>query len=248
MEVMYDGTCFHGSQIQGDLPTVQLAVNKVLSTLLRTDVVSFGASRTDEGVHALCNYYHFDHETELHPDFLYKCNAILPQSMAVKRICKAASPEFNARFDARIRSYRYRIYRHKDPFLVNRAFYFPFPLREDVLQETAAIVKATTQFESFAKRNSQVKTMNCTILESRWEHVGNELHYVVVGNRFLRGMVRGLVGTQLHIARGNKTVADFQQIVAAQNCTKAFFNVPGHGLYLEHIGYPDGALIDLMTR
>jgi tRNA pseudouridine38-40 synthase len=121
-------------------------------------------------------------------------------------------------------------------------------LHEDILHHTAAIIKATTQFESFAKRNSQVKTMNCTIHESRWEHVGNELHYVVVGNRFLRGMVRGLVGTQLNIARGNKTVADFQQIVEAQNCTKAFFNVPGHGLYLEHIGYPDGALVDLMTR
>ena len=100
LEVMYDGTKFHGSQVQGDTPTVQLELNKALSTFLRMPVTTFGASRTDEGVHALCNCYHFDMEGAPGDDFLYKCNAILPYSLSVKRMYRAIDPEFNARFDA----------------------------------------------------------------------------------------------------------------------------------------------------
>jgi tRNA pseudouridine38-40 synthase len=248
LEVMYDGTCFHGSQIQGDTPTVQLSVNNTLSTLLRKPILSFGASRTDEGVHALSNFYHFDHDDELRPDFLYKCNAIMPSSVCVKKVYRANDPEFNVRFAAVVRSYRYRIYAAKDPFLVNRALFYPFPICEDTLHQTAAAIREYDQFESFAKRNAQSKTMFCTIYQSRWERVGQELHYVVAANRFLRGMVRGLVGTQLHIARGSKDVAAFRSIVEAQNCTKAFFNVPGHGLYLEKVEYPENAMTDLLSR
>ena len=244
---MYDGTCFHGSQIQGDTPTVQLALNNTLSTLYRRPVPTVGASRTDEGVHALCNYYHFDMEEELRPDLQYKCNAILPGGLAIKRILKANDPEFNARFDAIRRRYRYRIYTNKDPFLLNRAFFYPFKLDHHALDQTAAILKEYKQFETFAKRNAQNHTFNCTIHQSHWEFNGEELQYVVEANRFLRGMVRGLVGTQLHIARGKATANDFRKIVEAQDCTKAFFNVPGHGLYLEEIIYPDGMLSDLIA-
>lgn len=240
IEVMYDGTCFHGSQIQGETPTVQLALNNVLSTLFRRPVPTVGASRTDEGVHALCNYYHFDLDEEPRMDLLYKCNAILPGALAVKRIVKANNPEFNARFDAIKRRYRYRVHTKKDPFLLNRALFYPFSLNRSMLDETAAILKEYTQFETFAKRNAQNHTFNCTIHQSHWEYTDGELHYVVEANRFLRGMVRGLVGTQLHIARGKGDAGDFRKIVEAQDCTKAFFNVPGHGLYLEEITYPEG--------
>src|SRR5688500_7946828 len=109
LEVKYDGTAFHGSQLQGGIPTVQLAINKSLFTLLRKEVISFGASRTDEGVHALCNCYHFDLEEPLHPAFQYKMNAILPSSLSVSRMFIANNDEFNARFDAVSRRYRYRI-------------------------------------------------------------------------------------------------------------------------------------------
>lgn len=240
LEVMYDGTSFHGSQVQGELPTVQLSINNALSTLLRRQVVSFGASRTDEGVHALSNFYHFDHEDELRPDFLYKCNAILPRGVAVKAIYKA-QPGFNARFDALSRSYRYRIYRTKNPFLVNRAFFYPFPIDFNVLCEAAAVIGEYRSFDSFAKRHGHSKTSECAIQLSKWEEADGELHYVVRANRFLRGMVRGLVGTQLHIARGGD-VDRLRAIIEARDCTKAFFNVPGHGLYLEEVKYPEGAL------
>lgn len=246
VEVMYDGTLFHGSQVQNELPTVQLSVNNAISILLRREVITFGASRTDEGVHALSNFYHFDHDTELRPDFLYKCNAILPQGVALLALYRAADG-FNARFNATSRSYRYRIYRAKNPFLVNRAFHFPYRLDRAVLDETAAALMQYREFGSFAKRHGQAKTMECAIYESRWEDAGDELHYVVRANRFLRGMVRGLVGTQLHIARGGKDVARFRAIADAQDCTKAFFNVPGHGLYLEQVEYPAG-MLDVLQR
>jgi tRNA pseudouridine38-40 synthase len=243
LEVMYDGTCFHGSQVQGDTPTVQLAVNVALSTLLRAPIASYGASRTDEGVHALQNYYHFDWEDDLRPDFLYKCNAVMSGGVAVRKIFRAVNPDFNVRFDATARSYRYRIYATKNPFLLGKALFYPFPLDMEVLTNTAGVIKEYTNFESFAKRNSQTKTFDCQIVESYWERNGEELHYIVRANRFLRGMVRGLVGTQLKMAKGGRDLGHFRQIIEARDCTKAFFNVAGHGLYLEHIVYNEGSLV-----
>lgn len=242
LEVMYDGTQFHGSQLQGELPTVQLALNQTLSTLYRRPVATFGASRTDEGVHALCNYFHFDTAEELNFDLLYKCNAILPPGVAVRKIYKAAKEDFNVRFDATRRKYRYRIYQKKNPFLLNRALFFPFRLERELLKKSAEIIKEYTHFESFSKRNTQSKTFNCTIEQSYWEENGEELHYVVIANRFLRGMVRGLVGTQLQIARGKLATDDFREIIEARDCTKAYFDVAGHGLYLEEISYPEGMM------
>lgn len=238
LEVAYDGTAFHGSQVQGDTPTVQLALNQALSVLLRKEAITVGASRTDEGVHALESYFHFDHEEPLHLHFRYKMNAILPGTVTVKRVLLAHDPEFNARFAALSRRYRYRIYHQKDPFLQNRALYYPFRIDMEVLRETAAVLKEYTDFESFSKRNTQTFTFNCNILDSHWEQHGAELHYVVEANRFLRGMVRGLVGTQLKIAGGKRPMDDFRRIIEAKDCRQAYFNVPGHGLYLEHIAYP----------
>ncbi|RYZ51355.1 MAG: tRNA pseudouridine synthase A [Sphingobacteriales bacterium] len=242
LEVSYNGTAFHGSQLQGDTPTVQLELNKALSLLLREEVISFGASRTDEGVHALSAFYHFDTLQELHPHLEYKLNAILPAALAVTGIFRCADPEFNARFDAISRTYRYRIYFDKNPFYKERALYYPFRLQDEVLHETAAVLRNYRDFESFSKRNTQSKTFVCTISESRWERHGDQLHYVVTANRFLRGMVRGLVGTQLQIARGKGDVSDFISIIEARDCTKADFSVAGHGLYLEKISYEPGKL------
>jgi tRNA pseudouridine38-40 synthase len=245
LEVAYDGTAFHGSQIQGEQETVQLYVNKAVSTLLRKDIITFGASRTDEGVHARCNMYHFDVEEPLLPNFLYKVNAILPPKISANAIYLANDPEMNARFAALSRQYRYRIYKKKDPFLLNKALFFPFNLDRARLDETASIIKEYEDFESFSKRNSQVFTFKCDIIQSYWEDKDGELHYVVEANRFLRGMVRGLVGTQLQVAMGKTDVAGFRSIIEAKDCTKAYFNVAGHGLYLEKINYPEGSLTEI---
>ncbi len=248
LEVMYDGTKFHGSQLQGKIPTVQLAVNQGLSTLIKKDVSSFGASRTDEAVHAVSNFYHFDTEEKLHPHFHYKLNAILPEAISVKAVYQCRGSLINARFDALFRSYRYRIHHSKDPFKQGRAYFFPFTTNRTLLDETAAVITEYQDFESFSKRKAQTKTFRCSIYESRWEELNGELHYVVRANRFLRGMVRALVGTQLQVARGKKNISEFRKIIEAKDCTRADFSVPGHGLYLERIEYPEGTLtkLDLM--
>ncbi|MBZ0098342.1 MAG: tRNA pseudouridine(38-40) synthase TruA [Taibaiella sp.] len=245
LSVKYDGLAFHGSQIQGETPTVQLAINKALSTLLRTEVSSFGASRTDEGVHALCNFYHFDTEQELTGKFVYKMNAILPPTIAVSRMYLANDPELNCRFAATARQYRYRIYWQKDPFRFQRALYYPYKIDIAALHEAAAIFPAYEHFETFSKRNTQSRTFICRLTDSHWEEHRDELHYVVRGNRFLRGMVRGLVGTQLQVARGKMSIAQLRDIIDAKDCTLADFSVPGFGLYLEDISYPEGALIEI---
>ena len=248
LDVRYDGTTFHGSQIQGSLPTVQKALNDALQTLFRKEMETFGASRTDEGVHALSNFYHFD-APELPRQFQYKMNAILPSSLALNGVFEAKNPDFNCRFDATARQYRYRIYARKNPFLQNRDFFYPYAVHPEHLNATAAELKKHTHFESFCKRTTNMHSFTCTIQEARWEVHGEELHFVVRANRFLRGMVRGLVGTQLRVCKGGKNgVAALQEILAANDCRRADFSVPGHGLYLEEIHFPEGALIRMEDR
>jgi tRNA pseudouridine38-40 synthase len=245
IEVMYDGTAYHGSQIQGEQKTVQLDLNNALSTLLRRKIDTLGASRTDEGVHALCNFYHFDGAEILNAKTLYSLNSLLPATLAVKNIYTSSNPTANARFDASDRHYRYRIYTQKNPFLHNRALLYPYVLDKNLLHQTAALLKEYTDFETFSKRNTQSKTFKCTLYKSEWQEIGDELHYVVWGNRFLRGMVRGLVGTQLRVARGKYSMAEFKKIIESKDCSKADFSVAGHGLYLEQITYPEGLLLTI---
>src|SRR5690606_4602955 len=232
LKVQYNGTAFHGSQLQGDLPTVQLALNTAISTLLREAIETYGASRTDEGVHANANFYHFDFADALPETFCYNLNAILPHSISVKNIYKAAD-DFNVRFDAISRTYRYKIYSTKNPFYYKMALFYPLKINEDILHQTAKTIQQYKDFESFCKRNAQNYTFLCNIYESYWEHIDDQLHYVVKANRFLRGMVRALVGTQLKAAKGKITVDDFIKIIEAKDCTLADFSVAGHGLYLE---------------
>jgi tRNA pseudouridine38-40 synthase len=242
IEVQYNGTAFHGSQIQGKQVTVQGELNKALSLFLRRPVDTLGASRTDEGVHALCNFYHIDLDIELDRRILYNLNALLPAAMSVKEIYKAANPTANARFEAVRRQYRYRIYFKKDPFLYERALLYPYVIDRELLHQTADMLREYTDFETFSKRNAQTKTYLCTLYQSEWQVVGEELHFVVEGNRFLRGMVRALVGTQLRAARGKFSLAAFREIIESRDCSRADFSVPGFGLYLEKITYPEGLL------
>ena len=244
--VSYDGTYFHGSQIQENADTVQGALNNALQIILRSATIeTFGASRTDEGVHAHYNVYHFDWPIALDKTIPYKLNALLPSAMACVGFYKT-STELNARFDAITRQYRYIIYKKKNPFLEKRAYFYPFQLAIDQLHESATLLKTHTDFETFCKRKSQNYTHLCTLHEAYWEEKGNELHFVVKANRFLRGMVRALVGTQLLVARNKISIEEFNQIILSKDCTKADFSVPGHGLYLEQINYPENSLEEIL--
>jgi len=238
LEVAYKGTAYSGFQSQENANTVQAEIEKAFLVLQKEPVLFTGSSRTDSGVHARQNFFHFDYEGKLHPHFVYKMNAIVPPDIVIKE-CRPVPDTAHARFDAISREYRYYIYRGKDPFLRDRAFYFPYKLDLDSIQEAATILKEYSDFTSFSKRNTQVKTFICRITESRWYWEDNCLVYNVKGNRFLRGMVRALTATMLKVGRGKLSLAEFRAIIEAKDCTRASFAVPAHGLCLERVEYSE---------
>src|SRR5688572_12772038 len=216
LEVSYKGTAYSGFQSQHNTgETIQAEIENAFHILQKTKVGLTGSSRTDAGVHALQNFFHFDFEGSIHPQFLYKINAILPADIVIRRLIPVAS-ESHARFDAIGREYRYYVYRRKDPFLQDRAFYFPYKLDIEKMQEAAEIVKGYSDFTSFSKRNTQVKTFECRISASEWAWEDDCLVYRVRANRFLRGMVRALTATMLKIGRGKIELAGFRDIIEAK--------------------------------
>lgn len=235
LEVAYKGTPYSGFQSQENALTVQAEVEKAFSILQRCSVVMTGSSRTDAGVHALQNFFHFDFEQAIHPQFVYKINAILPSSVVVKSIREVAA-DAHCRFDATHRSYQYYIYNSKDPFKEDRAWFYPYPLNKALLEQSAAILLGVEDFTSFSKRNTQVKTFICRLTESQWIEEDGFLVYRVTGNRFLRGMVRALVSTMLLVGREKITLTEFQEIINAKDCTRASFVAPAHGLFLFQVG------------
>ena len=239
LELAYKGTNYSGFQSQINANTVQAEVENAFETFQREKIIMTGSSRTDAGVHALQNYFHFDFEGTMPKDFVYKFNAILPSDIVVKNITQV-NPEAHCRFDAVTREYNYYIYRQKDPFLKETAFYFPYKLDIDLMQQAAAIVKEYTDFTSFSKRNTQVKTFICQIQESNWLFQDKTLIYNVKSNRFLRGMVRALTATMLKIGRDKLSLQQFRHIIEAKDCTKASFAVPAHGLFLIKVNYDKG--------
>jgi tRNA pseudouridine38-40 synthase len=242
LEVSYKGTAYSGFQSQHNANTVQSEVEKAFEIVQKEKIVMTGSSRTDAGVHALQNFFHLDYDGEINPHFSYKLNAILPDDIVIKSI-RQVSEEAHCRFDAVSRKYNYHIYRYKDPFLKDRAFFFPYKLDIDKLNQAASIVKEYTDFTSLSKRNTQVKTFDCKILESNWVMKDDCLIYNVKGNRFLRGMVRALVATMLKVGRGKTSIDEFRSIIEAKDCTRATFAVPGHGLFLLSVEYPKSFII-----
>ena len=236
LEVAYRGKNYSGFQSQENANTIQQEVEKAFRILQREPVSLTGSSRTDAGVHALQNFFHFDFEDILHPQFVYKINAILPGDIVVKSV-RSVADDAHCRFDAISRTYEYFIYRGKDPFLEDRAWYFPYTIDQDVLQHAARVIMEYHDFTSFSKRNTQVKTFDCTILESAWTQREEGLVYRVRANRFLRGMVRALVATMLQVGRGTLTIDQFRAIIDAKDCTRASFAAPSHGLFLVEVCY-----------
>ncbi|KIC90680.1 tRNA pseudouridine(38-40) synthase TruA [Flavihumibacter solisilvae] len=239
IEVAYRGGNYAGFQRQENAHTVQQELEQVIFTVTRSQLKLTGSSRTDAGVHARQNYFHFDVESPLRAGIEYNLNAMLPDDLSVRRIVEVGEAH-HSRFDAVSREYRYHIYRQKDPFLSGRAFYFPYTLDFEILQQAAGVLKEYGDFTSFSKRNTQVKTFRCQLIESRWEETPEGYSYYVKGNRFLRGMVRALTATMLRAGRSKLDIAGLRKIIEMRDCTKADFAVPAHGLYLERVNYPLG--------
>jgi tRNA pseudouridine38-40 synthase len=239
IELCYRGTAYAGFQVQENALTVQEEVEKALKIFYRQEIELTGSSRTDTGVHALQNYFHFDFEGEVDERKVYNINALLPGDIAIRRIVRMGD-NAHCRFDAVWRQYAYTIYMKKDPFIADRAYYFPYRVDFDAMQAAAEVLRGLHEFEAFSKRNTQVKTFVCTILESKWIDEGDRKIYRVKANRFLRGMVRGMVGTMLQVGRGKISVGRFREIIEKKEQGEVDFSVAGHGLCLERVEYGEG--------
>jgi tRNA pseudouridine38-40 synthase len=237
MEVAYKGTSYSGFQIQDNATSIQEEVEKALEIFYRQPIALTGSSRTDGGVHALQNYFHFDYQGVIEDRALYNINAILPPDIVLKGV-RLVAPDAHCRYDALSREYRYYLYRKKNPFLADRAWFYPYTLDHDKLRAAAALLPEFHDFTTFSKRNTQVKTFLCTIQESTWSEEETGLVYQVKANRFLRGMVRGLVGTMLQVGRGKLSVEDFAGVIRQKDNRLADFSAPGHGLFLHQVDFP----------
>jgi tRNA pseudouridine38-40 synthase len=236
VEVAYKGTHYSGFQTQENANTIQAEVEKAFSLLHRKQVAFTGSSRTDAGVHALQNFFHFDFEGEVHARSVYKMNAILPGDIVVKNIVQMPAGA-HSRFDAISRRYEYRIHRSKNPFLQETSFFYPYRMDMELLHEAARVIKEQTHFYAFAKTNTQVKSFACRIQESTWRAEGDTLYYAIEGNRFLRGMVRLLVGSLLKVGRGQLSMESFQNLFHGE--VKSGYSVPAVGLYLKEVCFPE---------
>ena len=230
IEVAYKGTAYSGFQVQQNANSIQAEIEKAMQVYYRKDFVLTCSSRTDAGVHALQNFFHFDADAPV-ADAAYQLNAILPSDIVVKRIFPVAD-DAHCRFDARSREYRYYVYDSKNPFIADRAYYFPYTLNIEMMQAAAAEIMKHHDFTSFSKRNTQVKTFDCDIMQSEWVREDDGLVYKVKANRFLRGMVKGLVGTMLQVGRGKLSIEQLTDIILSKDCSRADFSAPSHGLFL----------------
>ena len=239
LDISYDGGPYHGWQAQVNAHSVQEEIETALSTILRTSTSILGSGRTDKGVHANQQIAHVDLDSKIEAeDLAFKLNALLPLSVGINKIRKV-KPETHARFDATTRSYEYHIALCKDPFTEKFAYYHSHELDVAAMNKAAHYLLGEHDFESFSKVKTDVNTFNCNITNMNWEIKSNSLIFNVSANRFLRGMVRALVGTLLEIGQKKMEIDQFNTILDAKDRTKAGRSVPPHGLFLSKVEYPD---------
>ena len=237
IELAYNGTNYHGWQYQPNAASVQETLNTALSTILKTTIDVVGAGRTDTGVHAKQMFAHFDVEIEIGiPFYIHKLNSFLPKDIAIINLHKV-SDEAHARFDATKRTYEYHINTKKNVFENESSWYHPSQLDIEAMNAATQLLFTHTDFECFSKVNTDVNTFNCKIVEAHWQQDGDKLIFTIAADRFLRNMVRAIVGTMINIGLGKISLKDFQTILESKDRSQAGFSVPAHGLYLTKIEY-----------
>ena len=244
IEVAYKGTKYSGFQVQQNAETIQSKVEEAMQVFYKQNFQLTCSSRTDAGVHAIQNFYHTDCDIILLQANVYNLNALLPNDIVIKNIF-AVSYDLHARFSGESREYKYYISQQKNPFLTEVAWRYQYALNIEMMQVCANVLMDYKDFTSFSKKHTQVNNFNCNIQQSQWIFENDCLVYNVKANRFLRGMVRGLVGTMLLAGRGVISVDGFRKIIEAKDCTKANFSTPAHGLFLIEVAYPKNAFITL---
>ena len=237
IEFSYNGKNYFGYQIQPKDISVQEMLETSLSTLLRCEIKTTGAGRTDTGVHAKKMFAHFDYDGALEEDLTRKMNSFLPPDISVHRIFKVAE-SMHARFDAHFRTYEYYISLKKNPFTQYSAWqHWKRPLEIDKMNEACKFLFEYEDFESFAKIGADNKTSLCKIYSAEWKQQGNELKFTISANRFLRNMVRAIVGTMVEIGTGKLQPEDMTKIIESKSRNAAGTSAPAHGLFLVDVGY-----------
>ena len=237
IELSYKGTNYHGWQIKPDASSVQEEITKALATILQEKILLVGAGRTDAGVHASQMFAHVDTVKKLTDDYVHKLNAILPNDIVIKSI-KEVSDETHARFDAVSRTYEYRILLGRDPFLLETSWQLHQKnLQIEKMNEAANLLFKYEDFESFSKVKTDVNTFNCSIMKAVWTLEDKHLIFHIKANRFLRNMVRAIVGTLIEVGLGKKTVEDFRKIIESKKRSEAGLSVPAKGLFLTEVCY-----------
>ena len=244
IELAYKGTNFHGWQIQPNAVSVQESLEKALSVITRQTIAVTGAGRTDTGVHASYFVAHFESEKPNldHPDFTHKLNSFLSKEVVIFSISKVTSGA-HARFDAISRTYQYHLNLRKDPFSLEISWYLFNQPDVAMMNEASQILFEYSDFTSFSKLHTDVKTNNCKIYCAEWTQEGSNIVFTVKADRFLRNMVRALVGTILEVGIGEIDMAEFRAIIELKNRGAAGFSVPAQGLFLTDIEYPESVFV-----
>ena len=238
MTFSYDGSRYHGWQIQPNGDSVQAQLQRALSLLLRSEIIVTGAGRTDAGVHARMMVAHFDFDAEIDGRQLtYKLNKLLPYDIAVSGVEQVAD-DLHARFSATSRMYRYYLHTEKNPFLCRTSCELHYPLDFSEMNKAAKLLFEYEDFGAFCKAHADVKTTICHITTAEWHQTSPATWYFEIrANRFLRNMVRAVVGTLVDVGRGRITIDDFRKIVEGKKRTEAGESMPAHALFLEDITY-----------
>lgn len=242
-EISYNGTNYAGWQSQANATGVQAVVENALSKLLRTKIQIVASGRTDTGVHCAQQFFHTDIEKSFHrEDLVHKLNSFLPRDIVIVSIMQIKL-DASARYSAIERTYEYKITMVKNPFLNGLALHYFKQLNVKTMNKAAALLSGEHDFESFSKVKTDVNHFLCTIKKASWKRKENTLIFTISANRFLRGMVRAIVGTLLDVGTGKITVSDFQKIIQSKDRKKAGANVDPHGLYLIRVKYPKSIFI-----
>ena len=238
MDLSYDGTNYHGWQNQPNAVSVQSSIEKALSLLTKIETQIFGAGRTDSGVHAIKMCAHFDSNLTVDlSKLIYDLNSFLPKDISINDIYEV-NDDSHARFDAISRVYNYKISLNKDVFNINRSYFINNVMDVDLMNQACTILKSHTNFKCFSKSKTDVKTYNCEIVNAQWVFKHGKLVFTIKANRFLRNMVRAIVGTMIQVGLKKISLDYFQEILISQDRTKAGPSAPAHALYLSNIEYP----------
>ncbi len=242
IELSYLGTHYHGWQIQPNATTVQEKLQEVLSMLFKTKISITGCGRTDTGVHAKAFFTHvdldFSHLSFPKEQLTYKLNSILPHDIAIHKIFEV-SKDTHARFDAINRTYEYHLSEEKKPFVQGLYYHLPYKNLDFESMNTAAqMLFEYSDFECFSKTGTDVATFNCEIMHAKWTQENDMWIFTIQADRFLRNMVRAIVGTLIEVGRGHMSLSGFRKVIESKKRSEAGWSVPGKGLFLTKIEYP----------